>query len=45
MQSVFEAINGVFSFVGPASDFLWDFPTNFEWYANIGTAAQGSWRS
>ena len=35
MQSVFEAINGVFSFVGPASDFLWDFPTNFEWYANI----------
>ena len=35
MQSVFEAINGVFSFVGPASDFLWDFPTNFEWYANL----------
>ncbi|MBQ8802565.1 MAG: amino acid carrier protein [Tyzzerella sp.] len=35
MKAVFEAINGVFSFVGPASDFLWDFPTNFEWYANI----------
>ena len=35
MQSVFEAINGVFSFVGPASDFLWDFPTNFEWYSKI----------
>ncbi len=35
MQSVFEAINGVFSFVGPVSDFLWDFPTNFEWYSNI----------
>ena len=35
MQSVFEAINGVFSFVGPASDFLWDFPTNFEWYSSI----------
>ena len=35
MQSVFEAINGVFSFVGPMSDFLWDFPTNFEWYSSI----------
>lgn len=35
MQAVFEAINGIFSFVGPLSDFLWDFPTNFEWYKNI----------
>ena len=35
MKAVFEAINGVFSFVGPVSDFLWDFPTNFEWYAKI----------
>lgn len=35
MQGVFEAINGVFAFVTPLSDFLWDFPTNFEWYANI----------
>jgi AGCS family alanine or glycine:cation symporter len=35
MQSIFEAINGVFSFIGPLSDFLWDFPTNFEWYRNI----------
>lgn len=35
MKAIFEAINGVFSFVGPVSDFLWDFPTNFEWYANI----------
>ena len=35
MQAVFESINGIFSFVGPLSDFLWDFPTNFEWYANI----------
>ena len=35
MQNVFESINGIFSFVGPLSDFLWDFPTNFEWYASI----------
>ena len=35
MEAVFEAINRVFSFVGPLSDFLWDFPTNFEWYRNI----------
>ncbi|MEE1032160.1 MAG: amino acid carrier protein [Ruminococcus sp.] len=35
MQAIFEAINGVFSFIGPLSDFLWDFPTNMEWYRNI----------
>ena len=35
MQGIFESINKVFSFVGPLSDFLWDFPTNFEWYRNI----------
>lgn len=35
MQAVFETINGIFSFIGPLSDFLWDFPTNFDWYANI----------
>ncbi len=26
MEKVFEAINGVFSFIGPLSDFLWEFP-------------------
>ncbi len=35
MKAIFEAINSVFSFIGPLSDFLWDFPTNFDWYANI----------
>ena len=35
MQAIFEAINSVFGFVGPLSDFLWDFPTNFQWYKNI----------
>ena len=35
MKAIFEAINSIFGFVGPLSDFLWDFPTNFEWYAKI----------
>ncbi len=35
MKAIFEAINSVFGFIGPLSDFLWDFPTNFDWYANI----------
>ena len=35
MQGVFESINSIFSFIGPLSDFLWDFPTNFEWYSSI----------
>ncbi|MEI3214520.1 MAG: amino acid carrier protein [Lachnospiraceae bacterium] len=35
MQQIFEAINQVFTFIGPLSDFLWDFPTNFAWYQNI----------
>ena len=35
MEAVFEGINSVFGFIEPLSDFLWDFPTNFAWYANI----------
>ena len=35
MEGIFESINGIFSFIGPLSDFLWDFPTNFEWYSSI----------
>lgn len=35
MESIFAAINSVFAFIGPLSDFLWDFPTNFSWYRNI----------
>lgn len=35
MQKIFETINEIFAFIGPLSDFLWDFPTNVEWYANI----------
>lgn len=35
MQAIFESINSIFAFIGPLSDFLWDFPTNFDWYASI----------
>ena len=35
MQEIFQSINGIFSFIGPLSDFLWDFPANFAWYADI----------
>ena len=35
MKVIFEAINNIFSFVTPVSDFFWDFPTNLEWYGNI----------
>ncbi len=35
MSSIFEAINRFFEFIVPIADFLWDFPTNFEWYASI----------
>ena len=35
MKAIFEAINNIFGFVTPVSDFLWEFPTNFEWYAKI----------
>ena len=35
MQGIFEWVNSIFSFIIPVSDFLWDFPTNFEWYAKI----------
>lgn len=35
MEQIFEMINNVFSFVIPVSDFFWDFPTNFDWYAQI----------
>ncbi|KUO74952.1 MAG: amidophosphoribosyltransferase [Clostridia bacterium BRH_c25] len=35
MNGIFEAINNFFQFIVPIADFMWDFPTNFEWYANI----------
>ncbi len=35
MEQFFSAINNVFDFVTPVSDFFWDFPTNFSWYADL----------
>lgn len=35
MKQIFAAINELFRFVTPVSDFFWEFPTNFDWYARI----------
>ena len=35
MEVFFNSVNKVFDFIVPVADFLWDFPTNFQWYANI----------
>lgn len=35
MEQLFNAINNIFDFVIPVSDFFWDFPTNLSWYAAI----------
>ena len=35
MNQLFDAVNRFFAFIVPISDFLWDFPTNYEWYAQI----------
>lgn len=35
MQALFDAINAVCAKIQVISDLFWDFPTNFDWYANI----------
>lgn len=35
MQALFDAINSVCDKIQVISDLFWDFPTNFDWYANI----------
>ncbi|RDY22977.1 amino acid carrier protein [Romboutsia maritimum] len=35
MESLFNSVNNFFEFIVPISDFMWNFPTNFEWYTNI----------
>ena len=35
MSRFFDLINNVFRFVTPVSDFFWEFPANFSWYASI----------
>lgn len=35
MQRLFDIVDSWFIAMAPVTDFLWSFPTNFEWYANI----------
>ena len=35
MSVLFQSINSFFDFIVPISDFLWEFPTNFQWYKGI----------
>lgn len=34
-MGIFDVINKMFAGAVPVADFLWDFPTNFAWYASI----------
>lgn len=35
MTEIFNAVNRFFEFIVPITDFLWDFPTNIDWYSKI----------
>ncbi len=35
MQALFDVINAICRRIQIVSDLFWDFPTNFDWYANI----------
>lgn len=35
MQALFDIINAICAKIQVISDLVWDFPTNFDWYANI----------
>lgn len=42
MNEIFASVNAFFAFIAPISDAIWDFPTNFEWYASIPVLGQFS---
>lgn len=42
MYQIFNMVDGLFAGVVPIADFLWDFPTNFEWYSSIPILGQFS---
>lgn len=42
MGNIFEMVDKLFAGVVPVSDFLWDFPTNYDWYAGIPILGQFS---
>lgn len=35
MDAIFNVIDIIVAIIGPLSDFLWEFPTNYEWYSEI----------
>lgn len=35
MEHLFAAINHVFRFITPVSNWIWDFPTNYSWWSGI----------
>lgn len=35
MDAIFNVIDVIVAIIGPLSDFLWEFPTNFDWYSSI----------
>lgn len=42
MNGIFDMVNSLFAGVVPIADFLWDFPTNYEWYSSIPILGQFS---
>lgn len=42
MRSIFDMVDSLFAGVVPVADFLWDFPTNYEWYSSIPILGQFS---
>jgi alanine or glycine:cation symporter, AGCS family len=35
VDGIFQSINNFFAFIGPVSDAVWSFPTQFDWYRSI----------
>ena len=35
MEGLFAAINRIFAFITPVSNWIWDFPTNYSWWSSI----------
>jgi len=35
LEAIFAAINNIFRFITPVSDWIWDFPTNYSWWSGI----------
>ena len=42
MNNIFEMVDRLFAGIVPIADFLWDFPTNYDWYSSIPILGQFS---